>query len=219
MVRRMPERLALLEKPARADAELEAPIRKKVDRRGLLRERDGVRGDERHDRDAESHALGRSRDESERDHRVGPCGLCVPRRDTVVAIRITRLERRRHDGMGVRPDRIEPETLRGLCHTEDRFATWTDVRGQHHAETHGAQFRRAVADRYRTVVVPVTTRITIKTDALMAKMPSSNTANTRVLSRVPRSTGRFSIWARSLLIILASPPSGAVRRYPLPDRG
>src|SRR5207247_6060619 len=67
VVRGMPERLALLEKPARAETELEASVRKKVDGRGLLRERDRVSGDQRHDRDAEPYTLRRRRDEAERD--------------------------------------------------------------------------------------------------------------------------------------------------------
>ena len=68
-------------------------------------------------------------------------------------------------------------------------------------------------------VAVVTARITIRTDALIAKMPRSKMAKTTVLSRVPRSTGRFSIWARSLAIGRASNPFRGVLPYPLPDRG
>src|SRR5207249_11182914 len=115
--------------------------------------------------------------------------------------------------------RVEAKTLGGPRYTQDRFAARSDVRRQHHAETHGAEFMRGRAASYRTVVPALTTRTTIKTEALIAKIPSSNTAKTSVPSRVPKSTGRFSIRPRSLLIREASPPSGGVRRYPQPDRG
>src|SRR5206468_5338466 len=59
VVRGMSERLTLLQKPARAETELEASVGKKVDGRGLLRERDGVSDDQRHYRDAEPHPLDR----------------------------------------------------------------------------------------------------------------------------------------------------------------
>ena len=88
----MSERLTLLEKPAGADAELEAPTREDVDCYGLLRQRDRVGGDERHDRDAESQTLGRRGDEPKRDHCIRPRRLCVPRWGAVGPIRITRLE-------------------------------------------------------------------------------------------------------------------------------
>jgi len=47
-------------------------------------------------------------------------------------------------------------------------------------------------------VAPLTASTTTRTDALIAKIPSSNTAKTSVPSRVPRSTGRFSIYGREV---------------------
>src|SRR2546430_7508171 len=52
MVGRMSESLALLEKPASADAQLAASLRKKVDRRSLFRQRGRICGDERPGRNA-----------------------------------------------------------------------------------------------------------------------------------------------------------------------
>ena len=78
VIGRVTEGAALLEQPSRSDAELEAPVREHVNGRGLLRERDRVGDDERHDRDPEAHPLRRRGDEPERRHRVGPRGPGVP---------------------------------------------------------------------------------------------------------------------------------------------
>src|SRR5438045_9761283 len=66
MIRRMSESLALLEKPAGADAELEASFRKQIDRCGLLGQRDRIGRDQRPDRHAKPHALRRRGEQSQR---------------------------------------------------------------------------------------------------------------------------------------------------------
>ena len=82
------ERATLLEQPAGADAELESPVREQVDRRGLLRERQRVREDERHDGDPEPHAFGRRCGEREQGHRIDPRARRVPGRNTGVVVGI-----------------------------------------------------------------------------------------------------------------------------------
>ena len=78
MIGRMTEGPTFFEKPAGAETELEAPVREKVDCRGLLRQRDRVGDDQGDDRDAQPHTLRRSRDETKRGHRVSPRGVRVP---------------------------------------------------------------------------------------------------------------------------------------------
>ena len=143
MIGRMTESLSLLHEPTCADAELEAPVRKNIDRCGLLCQRDRIGDDQGHDRDTQAHTLGRGRDEAKRDHRVGPRGLRVPRREAVLAVWIPWLERGGHDGVRVRPHGIESKSLRGPRHPEHRFAARPDVGRQHHAEAHGAEFRES----------------------------------------------------------------------------
>src|SRR2546430_4477263 len=55
MIGRMTEGPTFFEKPAGAETELEAPVREKVDCRGLLRQRDRVGDDQGDDRRSEEH--------------------------------------------------------------------------------------------------------------------------------------------------------------------
>ena len=114
MVGRVAERAPFFEQPARAEPELQAAVREHVQRRGLLRERERVRDDERHDSDTEPYALRRCGREGKRGHSVRPRGRRVPRRQTRLAIRIAWRERCRDDGVGIRPEGIEAQSLGSL---------------------------------------------------------------------------------------------------------
>ena len=177
----------LLEVPAGADAELEAPAREVVERGGLVGQRDRVALDDQRDAGADAQALGGGRDRAERDERVERVRVLARQ---LVAARPRALAA----GGDVRvlgdEDRVEAGVLGGAAERDGRDRLVGDEHRQ--AELHGATSgaRSPAGGRRPARGRPAASRARCRS----ARRPWPAASGARRGSRRPGST---STWAAS----------------------